>query len=307
MAKPQLKSRNQALTRLLACGILSVRKPIRGNMTDDYLSKLLNAYWFAPPVALWRAIELRAVAELHYERPLLDLGCGDGLIGRALFGLERREDVGLDPWMNQLRRAAKRNVYRHVAQGLGDALPYADGTFSTVFSNSVLEHIPDVQPVIREAARVLKSEGRFIFTVPSDMFRRMLDGYLRRLEAGDANGAETYASAVDKRLEHHHYHAPDEWEALLSDAGMALLAAKYYVPQEVERFWDRMNRRYGIDGSLSAWRLLASPRLRLLGHQGLLKSLVVNRLSPRWRPYYEMDVQPGEKGGGLLIVAQRKE
>jgi hypothetical protein len=135
----------------------------------------------------------------------------------------------------------------------------------------------------------------------------MLDGYVRRMEAGDADGAEIYASAVDERLEHCYYHAPDEWEALLSNAGLTLLAAKYYVPQEAERFWDRMNRRYGIDGSLSAWRLLASPRLRQLGHQGLLKRLVVNRLSHRWRPYYETDVQPGEKGGGLLVVAQRKE
>jgi SAM-dependent methyltransferase len=209
--------------------------------------------------------------------------------------------------MDQLRRAAKLDVYHHVVQGLGDALPHADGHFSTVFSNSVLEHIADVEPVLREAARVLRPRGRFIFTVPSDAFRRMLDGYVRQREAGDSAGAEAYASAVDERLEHHHYHTPSEWEIVLSDAGMTLRTAEYYVPQEVERFWDRMNDRYGISESPSAWRLLASPRLRPLGYQNLLRGLVVNRLSRRWRSYYEMDVQPGEKGGGLLVVAQRKE
>ena len=276
-------------------------------MTKDYLVELLNAYWFAPPVALWRAIELRAAGKLHYEPPLLDLGCGDGLIGQVLFGPQQQDNVGLDPWMGQLRRAAKLDVYRHVVQGFGDALPYTEGYFSTVFSNSVLEHIPDVEPVVREAARVLRRGGHFIFTAPSDAFRRMLDGYLRRMQAGDLDGAEAYASAVDERLEHHHYHTPGEWEAILSDAGMTLLTAEYYVPQEVERFWDRMNHRYGINGSPSAWRLLASPRLRPLGHQKLLRRLVANRLSRRWRSYYEMDVQPGEQGGGLLVVAQRKE
>lgn len=279
----------------------------KDDMTKDYLVELLTAYWFAPPVALWRAIELRTAGKLRYESPLLDVGCGDGLIGRVLFGPQQHDDVGLDPWMDQLRRAAKLDVYRHVVQGFGDALPYPDGYFSTVFSNSVLEHIRHVEPVVREAARVLSREGRFIFTVPSDAFRRMLDGYLRRVEAGDPDGAEAYASAVDERLEHHHYHTPDEWAAILSDAGMTLLTAEYYVPQTVERFWDRMNHRYGINGSPSVWRLIASPRLRPLGHQELLRRLVGNRLSQRWRSYYEMDVQRGEKGGGLLVVAQRKE
>ena len=276
-------------------------------MTNDYLVKLLNAYWFAPPVALWRAIELRAVSQLRCERPLLDLGCGDGLIGQALFGAHQGGNVGLDPWMDQLRRAAQLNVYRHVVQGLGDALPYPDGYFSTVFSNSVLEHVSDLQPVVREAARVLGFGGRFVFTVPSDAFRRMLDGYVRRMTAGDSAGAEAYASTVDDRLAHHHYHTPDEWEAILSDAGMTLLTAEYYVPQQVERLWDRMNHRYGIDGSPSPWKLLASPRLRPLGFQRLLRRLVANRLSDRWRSYYEMDVESGQKGGGLLVVAQRKE
>jgi SAM-dependent methyltransferase len=276
-------------------------------MTKDYLVELLTAYWFAPPVALWRAIELRAAGKLRYERPLLDLGCGDGLIGRVLFGSQGQADVGLDPWIDQLRRAAKLDIYRRVDQGGGDALPYPNGYFSMVFSNSVLEHIPDVMPVVHEVTRVLRAEGRFIFTVPSDAFRRMLDGYLQRMEAGDPEGAEAYARAVDERLEHHHYHTPTEWEVLLSDAGMSLLTAEYYMPQEVERFWDRMNHRYGVSRRPSAWRLLASPRLRPFGYQRLLRRLIVNRLRRCWRSYYEMDVPRGAKGGGLLVVAQRKE
>jgi SAM-dependent methyltransferase len=276
-------------------------------MTRDYLVELLSAYWFAPPVALWRAIELRAAGELQYERPLLDLGCGDGLIGQVLFGSQGKADVGLDPWLSQLRQAAELGVYRHVDQGVGHALPYTDRRFSTVFSNSVLEHIPDVAPVVNEVARVLRPEGRFIFTVPSDVFRQMLDGYVRQMAAEDPEGAEAYASAIDERLEHHHYYTPEEWETLLTDAGLTLLKAEYYMPQQVERFWDRMNDHYGVSRRLSAWRVLSSPRLRALGYQELLRRLVVKYLGGRWRPYYEMDVEPGTKGGGLLVVAQRKE
>jgi len=276
-------------------------------MTRDYLIELLDAYWFAPPVALWRAVELRAVDELEYRRPLLDLGCGDGLIGQILFGSERQADVGLDPWMDQLRKAAELAVYRHVDQGLGHALPYVDGFFCTVFSNSVLEHIPDVNPVIREVSRVLRPGGHFIFTVPSDAFRRMLDGYAARMEAEDPEGAEAYARAIDEHLEHYHYYAPEEWEDLLSAAGMALISADYYIPPEVERVWDQMATRFGARGRLSLWRIAVSARLRVLGYQRALRRTVVRYLGRRWRPYYEKKVQPGAKGGGLLVVAQRKE
>ncbi len=276
-------------------------------MTRDYLTELLTAYWFAPPVALWRAVELRVAAEEQYERPLLDLGCGDGLIGQVLFGTEGRVDVGLDPWVDQLQQAAQSGVYRHVDLADGHRLPYTSGAFATVFSNSVLEHIPEVEPVVREVGRVLRPGGQFVFTVPSDAFDLLLDGYIRAMEAGNVEQAKWYAAGVDVWLGHHHYHPPGEWRDILSAAGMTLVKARYYIPEEVERLWDRMNDRCGVNRPRSAWGLLVSPRLRPLGYQVLLRRAVVRSLGRRWRPYYEMDVPPGEKGGGLLVVARRND
>lgn len=295
--------KSRPLTRPLACGILFPRMGLK----RDYLIELLEAYWFAPPVALWRAIELRAASEPLQEsgRPLLDLGCGDGLIGEIAFRNLGGADVGLDPWVSQLRRARALDAYRHVDQADGHALPYAEASFATVFSNSVLEHIAEVESVLHEVRRVLRPGGHFVFTAPSDAFRRMLDGYATRIAAGDRAGAEAYAASVDDHLEHHHYYAPEEWRELLSGAELKLLRTEYYVPEQVERFWDRMNRRYGVGRRRSAWNLLASPRLRPLGYQHLLRRLIVKQLGKRWRSYYEMDVQPGKQGGGLLIVAER--
>jgi len=275
-------------------------------MTQDYLTALLTKYWFAPPVALWRAVELRTAAAERYDRPLLDLGCGDGLIGHALFGTGQSVDVGLDPWPEQLSQAAHSGVYRHLDLADGHHLPYASGSFATVFSNSVLEHIADVESVVREVGRVLAPGGHFVFTVPSDAFRVLLDGYIRRIEAGETEEAEAYAAAVDARLEHHHYHTPTEWQHLLTRGGMTMTRAGYYMPKEAERLWDRLNNRYGIGQRRTIWGVLASPRLRFLGYQALLRRIVVRNLSRHWLPYYEMDVPPGEKGGGMLIVARRE-
>jgi len=271
----------------------------------DYLVELLDRYWFAPPVALWRAAELRTAAQEPFPRPLLDLGCGDGLIAGVLFG-PAGVDAGLDPWAEQVRKAARSGAYHRVQQADGHRMPYRDGTFTTVFSNSVLEHIPDPRPVLREVGRVLRPGGRFIFTVPSDAFRHLLHGYRVCLARGDRHGAERYAARVDARLAHHHYHTPEEWAGLLAEAGLTMEKARYYIPAVVEGLWDRMNGRYGID-RWSPWKTLASPRLRRLGYQRLLRRWVVTHLSRAWRSYYEMDVPPGEKGGGLLVVARKEE
>ncbi len=273
----------------------------------DYLSLLLEQYWFAPPVALWRSVEMRVLAAEEFPRPILDLGCGDGLIAQVLFAGEPPVEVGFDPWWDQVRQVPASGVYRHVQQAAGSAMPYPDGAFATVYSNSVLEHIPDVAPVLQEAARVLRPGGRFIATVPSDVFRRLLGGYRERIVVGDMEGAEAYADGVDRRLEHHRYPTPEAWRAMLKDVGLRLVRARYYVPPAVVELWDRANATYGIhEGGRRLYRWLASPRLRKLGYQSLLRPLVVRTLERHWREAYTLDVPEDGVGGGLLVVGEKR-
>ncbi|MDF1512732.1 MAG: class I SAM-dependent methyltransferase, partial [Anaerolineae bacterium] len=189
----------------------------------DYLTQLLGKYWFAPPVALWRAVEMRVLAAEPFPRPILDLGCGDGMITQVLFAGESPVEQGCDPWFDQVRKAPSARSYIGVQQALGHAMPYRSGSFATVFSNSVLEHIPDLDPVLRETTRVLQPGGKFIATVPSDHFRQLLAGYRDRAAVGDDAGAEAYASRVDRQLAHHRYLAPGEWVETLQPAGLRLV------------------------------------------------------------------------------------
>ncbi len=274
----------------------------------DYLKLLLSQYWFAPPVALWRAVELRVLAEEPFPRPILDLGCGDGLIAQVLFADEPPLEAGFDPWEEQLRKAVASGVYVGVQLAQGSAMPYPDATFATVYSNSVLEHIPDLMPVLAEAARVLKPGGRFIATVPSDAFRRLLAGYRARVEVGDFNGAAAYADSVDHFLAHYRYPSPGQWDEMLRRVGLRLQSSRYYIPAETAAAWDRANSTYGIyPHSCWLYRLLASPRLRKLGYQSWLRRWIVQRLSVRWRRFYDLNVPPDGVGSGLLIVAEKPE
>ena len=275
--------------------------------SHDYLTLLLDRYWFAPPVALWRAIELRTLAAETFPRPILDVGCGDGLIAQALFRHDPPIEVGFDPWADQVRKAPETGVYAAVQQAVGHAMPYADGAFGSVLSNSVLEHIPDLDPVLAEVARVVRPGGRVLFTVPSDAFRTLLAGYRQRAAAGDRAGAEAYAAGIDAWLSHYRYPAPGEWDAMLSRVGLQLVRTTYYVPAEAMTLWDRGNATYGVHPGvgLPFFRWLASPRLRGLGYQRWVRRWVVRKLSRRWRTAYDMDVPAGEVGGGLLVVGEK--
>ncbi|MFX6965391.1 methyltransferase domain-containing protein, partial [Acinetobacter baumannii] len=54
----------------------------------------------------------------------------------------------------------------------GTDIDKPDGSYETIISNSVLEHIPDLIPVLKEARRLLADGGTFYVTVPSDRFER---------------------------------------------------------------------------------------------------------------------------------------
>ena len=266
----------------------------------DYLADFLYRYWFAPPVALWRSIEAKALSTLDYPAPMLDFGCGDGLYTEAIFGRQARI-FGNDIARGELPSARDSGVYTNGVQFAdGHALPYATGTFGSVYSNSVVEHIPDPQNVLPELSRVLRPGGLLILTVPSDKFRSLLHGVTR---APNPQAGEAYAAHIDTLLAHHHYHTPAEWRALYDAVGLDLVEARYYISPETEQKWDQMNGEYNIGGR-SVFNVLASPRLRPLGYQGFMRDRVVQQLTPKLRPFYEAKVNGA--GGGLLVVGRKR-
>lgn len=271
----------------------------------DLLQTFLELYWFAPPVALWRAVEARAVAQQHFHAPMLDLGCGYGRFAVVIFGADRSIAAGCDLLRDQLIAASNGGAYRTVALADGHKLPYASGEFATVLSNSVLEHIPDPSPVLREIARVVKIGGRLIITVPSDRFHHYLPISKQHRATGQLGMAAAYNAAVDQQLQHYHYHTPNQWARLFQTVGLELVQETYYMAAEATAVWDRMNHRFGI-GRRSVYSVLVSPRLRQLGYQRVVARFVPRLLDRRLRLCYEMDVAPGETGAGLLLVAEKR-
>jgi SAM-dependent methyltransferase/ribosomal protein S27AE len=95
----------------------------------------------------------------------LDVGCGSGA---SLTVLAERFEIatGVDPLLSNLLLARKalgtRNIRNvQLIQGIGQTVPYPDGSFDYVNLQNVIEHVFDADRVVRESVRLLADGGRF--------------------------------------------------------------------------------------------------------------------------------------------------
>lgn len=267
------------------------------------LARLLAENPFQPATSWWRAVELEVVVRHGLPRGRgLDLGCGDGKLMRILLDAAGAapELVGVDIDPLETRDAERSGVYRRVHTVPGQRIPEADATFDFVFSNSVLEHIDDLEPVFAEVARLLRPAGTFLFTVPSAGFHECLAGPLW----GDRAG---YLDTIDRRCAHRRYWSAEEWRACLERHGMRLeLAQPYLDAPEVQR-WETLSRftaglLYGLAGKrmqpIDIQRALRLRRhgLRLPGAAAAALASLVGA-----------GVSPGASGAsGCLLVEGRR-
>lgn len=204
---------------------------------------------------LLRAVEGRFYENIDLPSPTLDLGCGDGHFASLVF--DRLLEVGLDPWSEPLREAEKRGSYLKLVNAPGDQIPYGDGYFASAVSNSVLEHIPDLEPVLKDLARVMKPGAPFIFCVPNHNFLGALSvsNFFDRI--GLKIIGNCYRNFFNRIARHQHCDDPETWKKRLEKAGFELVD------------W---------------WHYFSPKALHVLewGHYFGLPSLISRRLFGRW-------------------------
>ncbi len=239
--------------------------------------------------ALLRAVESRFYRQIELPGPTLDVGCGDGHFAQMTF--DKKLTVGIDPWWGPLNKAQRSGMYEQVMQGMGDKMPFPDATFASAISNSVLEHIPQVQPVLQEINRVLKPGGKLVITMPSHLFTQNLGGAALLRPIGLADPYRRFFNLISR---HAHTDSAEVWANRLTQAGFVVERWQYYF-------------------STSALRALE------VGHLQGLPSALLHFLTGQWivapwesslhrteqwvRPFYE---EPFAADGAYVLFVARK-
>ncbi|MCP5096421.1 MAG: methyltransferase domain-containing protein [Chloroflexi bacterium] len=259
---------------------------------DDHLWRQLKSI---PAFrAVLRAVEARFYQKIELPEPILDLGCGDGHFAEMTF--DKPISVGIDPWWGPLQKAKRSGMYNELIYGMGNDMPFPDESFASLFSNSVLEHIPDIQPVLNESSRVLQENGKLVITMPSHYFTEYMGGaaFFERI---GANGlAEKYRQFFNTISRHAHTDAPEVWADRLAQAGFEIEQWQYYFSKEALRALE-------------------------IGHAQGLPSAIIHALTGHWivapwnsslqrteqwlRPFYNELFDPNE-GAYILIIARKR-
>lgn len=103
----------------------------------------------------------------------IDLGCG---LGKHLVRLENAEQkVGLDPGATGLQKG--KSMFPELRLNCGSIynLPFAAEVFDSAIMIDVIEHLNDPLAALKEARRVLKSDGLLFLQTPNYPVKRLYD------------------------------------------------------------------------------------------------------------------------------------
>ena len=129
----------------------------------EYDARMLSQLSYRAPQILRRLVELTMPGRSSLA--VLDLGCGTGLSGAAFKDLAARLD-GIDLSPAMIEKARARGIYDSLAvadieSGLGNAA----GRYDLVLAADTLVYLGDLAATMNGAARALRRDGFFLFTV----------------------------------------------------------------------------------------------------------------------------------------------
>lgn len=265
--------------------------------TPDYLTPLLErapAAW-----ALIRANEIRALDDVSFVRPVLDVGCGDGVVAAILLSSRKGKfDWGIDLSSLEIKKARKSGSYKRSKVASVYKLPFKDNEFQTVFSNSVIEHIPDLNLALSEISRVLKDGGSLIITVPSSYITSYLFGTNFFTSLGLRFLSKAYGRLFNKFFNHHNLYNHQEWEKIFKRHSLKLKRYRYYHTPEMIRVHEALTYLaipYQIFKTLTGyWPMW-------IGFRRIFIAPWLKKILYKW---YLEDAR-GSRGGSLLLIAEK--
>jgi arsenite methyltransferase len=132
----------------------------------------------ADECSIWSApFGLKLLDHIDYKKNIsaLDIGFGTGfpLTEVALRLGESSVVYGIDPWTDAIIRAKKKIEYYRITniklfEGVAESIPLNDNSLDLIVSNNGINNVRDINQVISECSRIMKSGGQFVQTMNLD-------------------------------------------------------------------------------------------------------------------------------------------
>ena len=176
--------------------VYSAKKPeevaaLYDRWADTYDAEMAAAGYRHPSIAL-------ALLARHLPRgvvPVLDAGCGTGLVGEWLGIVGYPEVEGLDISPGMLERARAKGAYSKLHNlALGGPLPFADGHFAGIVSAGVFTTGHVGAEGLDELIRICRPGGAIVLTVKNTLWE---GGFAARIAELEARGMVTRAEETE--------------------------------------------------------------------------------------------------------------
>lgn len=206
-------------------------KGLKTRNLNDSLKRMLNGASISG--AIWRCHEIAALSGLTLKRPVLDLGCGDGRFTKIMFA--KKLDFGLDKSATEIEKAKQKGTHLNYIVADAHNIPLPSNSIETVFSNSVVEHIPNLAPLLQEVSRILKPGGEFIFTTHAPSSTKFFGVYILN-KIGLTPLAQLYEEVFVHQLQLRTLWSSNRWEKELSKVGIRVEEFELITPPR-SAFW----------------------------------------------------------------------
>ncbi|SHF35327.1 Ubiquinone/menaquinone biosynthesis C-methylase UbiE [Marinitoga hydrogenitolerans DSM 16785] len=145
---------------------------------NDVDTKSFNAYYERPAM-------LKTIGNVQNLK-VLDAGCGAGFYIKWLLKNNVKEVTGIDFSDNMVESAKRRvgNKAKILNVNLNKKLPFGDKYFDMIISSLTLHYVKDLNFTLSEFSRILKANGKLIFSINHPMMTYLyfsLDNYFEEI------------------------------------------------------------------------------------------------------------------------------
>lgn len=223
---------------------------------NNNLRLFLNLYLDQRPVFL-SVIRAQEAAIFDSIWPLngktLDFGCGDGYFMKISYlNSGYKIAYGLETDQQRAKLAEKTEVYKKVLVYDGNKIPLPTESVDFVVSNSVMEHLSDLENSVKEIHRILKKKGKFHVTVMSASYE---DNLLGQILLGDL-----YLKWMRRRAYHKNLLTKAEWRNLFRSNGFKINNDYNYLDRNSTRLLDLL-QYISIPGIIFQFKLPSIARI----------------------------------------------